>query len=743
VSWRSVARRRGVAVFGIVLSWPIAMPEAGAQQAPAQELPPVVVTAPPPRQARPARTTARPKQVATGAVTQTAPAPASEPSAPAAAASEFSLSRERVNAQPALRPGEVLEATPGLVITQHSGEGKANQYFLRGFNLDHGTDLAITVDGMPVNMRTHGHGQGYADVNFLIPELIQSMRVRKGPYFAEEGDFASAGALRIDYINTMNPGLWQGTLGMFGYGRALAIKSYPISAGTPWTGNSTVTNPLAGNLLVAAEATAYDGPWDVPDRMKKLNGVLRYSLGTADEGVSITGMAYKNSWTSTDQVARRAVDQGLISRWGTLDPTDGGNSSRYSLSTRISGINALGLSQLEAYAIRSTLTLYNNFTYFLDDPTDKIGDQFSQGDKRTILGFHGSHTFKGRLGVFDSDTKVGIQGRFDDIDVALTKTFQRATYADIRRDKVREDSIGLYAQNTTKLTDWLRTIVGVRHDQFWANVTSDTPANSGNADAAITSPKVGLVLGPFRNNEIFLNAGYGFHSNDVRGVTITVNPPNAPDAGLPADKVPLLVRSKGAEVGWRARPVQGLETSVALFVLDYASELLFVGDAGTTEASRPSRRTGVEWITTYKPAPWLGFELDVAATRARFTDFDPAGNRVPGAPNVVSSFAVTVGEELGWFGAMKMRYFGPRPLIEDNSSRSSSTTLVNARLGYRFDNGIRVQLDAFNLFNVKADQITYFYESRLPKLGEAVGVADQHFHPVEPLSLRLSVAGRF
>ena len=742
-AWRRLAWRAGLATLSIALGWPTAVPQAQAQTPNEQELPPIVVTAPRPTRQAPKRTTARPAAPATAAV---APPTTSEPAngaAPSAAASEVTLSRERVNAQPALRPGEVLEATPGLTVTQHSGEGKANQYFLRGFNLDHGTDLAITVDGMPVNMRTHGHGQGYADVNFLIPELIQSMRVRKGPYFAEEGDFASAGALRIDYINTMNPGLWQGTLGMYGYGRALAIKSYPISAGTPWTGNSTVTNPLAGNLLVAAEATKYDGPWDVPDRMKKLNGVVRYSSGTAEEGVSITGMAYKNSWTSTDQVARRAVDEGLISRWGTLDPTDGGNSSRYSLSTRISGINALGLSQLEAYAIRSTLTLYNNFTYFLDDPTptDTIGDQFSQGDKRTILGFHGSHTFKGRLGVFDSETKVGIQGRSDDIDVSLTKTVERVTYADIRRDKVQEDSIGVYAENTTRLTDWLRTIVGVRHDQFWANVTSDTPANSGNADAAITSPKFGLVLGPFSNNEIFLNAGYGFHSNDVRGVTITVNPPNTPDAGRPADKVPLLVRSKGAEIGWRARPIAGLETSVALFVLDYASELLFVGDAGTTEASRPSRRTGVEWTTTYKPAPWLGFELDVAATRARFTDFDPAGNRVPGAPNVVSSFGVTLGEELGWFGAVKMRYFGPRPLIEDNSSRSPSTTLVNARLGYRFDNGIRVQLDAFNLFNAKADQITYFYESRLRN--EPDGVNDQHFHPVEPLSLRLSIAGRF
>jgi outer membrane receptor protein involved in Fe transport len=479
----------------------------------------------------------------------------------------------------------------------------------------------------------------------------------------------------------------------------------------------------------------------VPDRMKKWNGVVRYTSGTAEDGISITGMAYKNSWTSTDQIAQGALDQGLISRWGTLDPTDGGNSSRYSLSTRLSQTNALGVSKLEAYAIRSTMTLFNNFTYFLDDPTDTIGDQFSQGDRRTILGFHGNHTFKGRLGVFDSETRVGVQGRFDDINVALTKTAQRVEYATVRRDSVKEDSIGLYAQNTTKLTEWLRTIVGVRHDMFWANVRSDTPANSGNADAAITSPKVGVILGPFHNNEIFLNAGYGFHSNDVRGVTITVNPPNSGDAGAPAEKVPFLVRSKGAEVGWRARPVTGLESSIALFLLDYESELLFVGDAGTTEASRPSRRVGVEWTNAYKPVPWLAFELDVAVTRSRFTDVDPAGDRIPGAPNMIASFGVTYGEALGWFGALKMRYFGPRPLIEDDSVRSRQTTLVNARLGYRFENGVRLQLDAYNVFNVKADQITYFYESRLPQLGEFVGVADRHFHPVEPLAVRVTLAG--
>ena len=696
------------------------------------ELPPIEITAPAsprPRPRPPLQVTVRPEPTTPATTAQ--PAETANSVTGPAAASEFALPRERLEAQPVARPGEFLEAAPGLVVTQHSGEGKANQYFLRGFNLDHGTDLAITVDGMPVNMRTHGHGQGYADINFLIPELVQSMRVRKGPYFADEGDFSSAGTLRIDYINRLDPGMWQGTLGMFGYGRALAIKSYPTGIAGSW----------AGNLLLAAEATAYDGPWDVPDRMKKWNGVIRYTSGSIDDGASITGMAYNNRWTSTDQIAQRAVDQGLISRWGTLDPTDGGYASRYSVSTRFSQTNDFGVSVLESYAIHSSLALFNNFTYFLEDPTNAIGDQFSQGDRRNILGFHGHHTFKGWFGPFESETRVGIQGRFDDIDVSLTKTLDRIEYATVRRDQVREDSISFYGENTIAWTNWLRTIVGLRHDLFWAKVASDTPENSGKADASMSSPKLGLVLGPFYNNEIFLNAGYGFHSNDVRGVTITVNPPNAPDAGLPADKVPFLVRSKGAEVGWRTRPISGLESSVALFLLDYESELLFVGDAGTTEASRPSRRVGVEWTTAYRPVPWLLFELDVAATRARFTDFDPAGDRIPGAPDMVASFEATIGQKLGWFGAMKARYFGPRPLIEDNSVRSQAATLVNARAGYRFENGMRVQLDAFNLFNAKTEQISYYYESRLPQLGEAVGVADKHFHPVEPLAVRMTLAG--
>ncbi|MEH2551076.1 hypothetical protein V1283_007721 [Bradyrhizobium sp. AZCC 2262] len=638
------------------------------------------------------------------------------------AASAITISGAEVNARPFLRPGEALEAVPGLIVTQHSGEGKANQYFLRGFNLDHGTDLAISVDGMPVNMPTHGHGQGYADINFMIPELIQSVNVRKGPYFADVGDFGSAGSVAIDYVNKLPKNIAELTFGSFGYRRALVAGSTAVGAGT---------------LLAALEGVASDGPWNVPDNVRKLNGVLRYSQGTATDGFSLSAMAYSNGWNSTDQVAQRAIDQGLIGRLGSLDPTDGGTSSRFSLSGNWAQSSEYGQSKINAYVINSSLRLYNNFTYFLDDPVN--GDQFSQMDRRTVYGLNASHAFDVRVGGVETQTRVGLQTRGDDIGVGLFKTLQRESLSTVREDSVREGNVGLWADTTARWTDWLRTTIGIREDYFAGRVLSDTPENSGNAQASMTSPKAGIVLGPWYKTEFYGNAGYGLHSNDIRGATITVDPI---DKVTPQDRVPLLVRSKGAEIGVRTKAVEGLTSSLAVFVLDFDSELLFVGDAGTTEPSRPSRRVGVEWTNQYRVLPWMRLDLDVAYTRARFTDFDPAGDFIPGAPAWVAAGGVTFGGESGWFGALRGRYFGPRPLIEDDSVRSQASLIFNARAGYKFDNGLRLQLDVLNLFNAKTNQIEYYYLSRLP--GEPIGgVADRHVHPAEPLAVRLTLAGRF
>ncbi|MCP3407293.1 TonB-dependent receptor [Bradyrhizobium sp. CCGB01] len=698
------------------------------------ELPPIAVAAPddqhpkrharkrPPKSGNSRNQTAARTDSPTGGSGATGAAATASPALQPTAASAVRISGAEVNAVPFSRPGEALEVVPGLIVTQHSGEGKANQYFLRGFNLDHGTDLAIKVDGMPVNMPTHGHGQGYADINFLIPELIQFVDVRKGPYFADQGDFASAGALAISYVNKLPNNIAEMTFGSFGYRRALAAGSNPVGGGT---------------LLAAVEAVKYDGPWDVPDDVRKLNGVLRYSQGTATDGLTLTAMAYSNGWNSTDQVPQRAIDQGLITRLGSLDPSDGGTSSRFSLSGNWAQSSDYGQTNVSAYVVRSDLRLFNNFTYFLDNPVN--GDQFSQLDGRTLGGVDARHTFDWRFAAFEMQTRVGMQGRYDDIHVGLFKTEQRTWLSTVRDDRVQEGNIGLWTDTTTHWNDWLHTTVGIREDFFAGHVFSDTPENSGNAQASMASPKAGIVLGPWFKTEFYGNAGYGLHSNDIRGATITVDPN---DKVTPLDRVPLLVRSRGAELGIRTRPIEGLTSSLAIFVLDFDSELLFVGDAGTTEPSRPSRRVGVEWTNQYKPLPWMTVDLDVAQTHARFTDFDPAGARIPGAPAWVASSAITLGGDTGWFGALKARYFGPRPLIEDDSVRSRSSLIFNARAGYKFDNGLRVQLDVLNLFNAQTNQIEYYYLSRLP--GEPIeGVADRHVHPAEPLAVRLTVAARF
>jgi TonB dependent receptor/TonB-dependent Receptor Plug Domain len=644
----------------------------------------------------------------------TVTAPAALEAQPTDAASERRISGETLNERPIARPGEMLEAVPGLIVTQHAGEGKANQYFLRGFNLDHGTDLAIWLDGMPINMRSNAHAQGYADINFLIPELVQSMLVRKGPYWAQEGDFASAGTLRLAYADRLEKNVVLGTAGSFGYWRGLA-------AGTIEAGNGTLT--------AAGEIVRYDGVWQIPDAARKYNAFLRYSEGNVDNGLAITALAYTNSWHSTDQIAQRAVYGAtpgfFVDRFGAIDPSDGGDTQRYSLSMRWSRSDEKSADKIEAYGIYSTLNLYNNFTYFLNDPLN--GDQFQQSDKRKIGGLNASHTQFHPLVGFESATTLGLQARYDDIDLSLFNTFRRMPLSTIRQDHVVETSAGLWAENKTSWLPWFRTILGVRGDMYWASDASDLPGGSSDFTAFIPSPKAALIFGPWAATEFYVNAGLGFHSNDVRGI---------------AQGAPLLVRSRGAEVGVRTQGLKGLESALALFLLEFDSELLFQGDAGTTEPSRPSRRIGVEWTNHYRPVSWASFDLDLSYTHVRFTDYSVMGNYIPGSPAFIGSAGVVLGEATGWFGGVFWRCLGARPLIEDGSVFSNPTSLFNARLGYVFQNGLKLQLDGFNILNTQANQIDYFYTSRLP--GEpAGGVNDVHFHPVEPLAVRFTVAKAF
>lgn len=688
-----------------------------------------------------------------------APNVASGPAGQPNMASQTVVTGEELNARPVTRPGELLEAVPGLIVTQHSGEGKANQYFLRGYNLDHGTDMAIWVDDVPINMRTHAHGQGYSDLNWLMPETVNTLDVRKGPYFADEGDFGSAGNLHIGLVDRVDKAIAQITAGSFGYKRLFGMGSVKLGDGT---------------LLAAGEVGTYNGPWVNPDEAQKLNSMLRYTQGTAQDGFSITAMAYSNRWNSTDQVPARAVNSGQIGLYGAEDPSDGGNTNRFALSARIAGTDDSGSWKANAFVVKSGLDLYNNFTYFLTNPA--LGDQFHQHDDRVIAGANASRTLNGSFVGRPMQTTFGIQTRYDDINLALTDTYQRTFLANVRSDKVRESSVGIYAQNTVHWTDWLRTTLGLRGDYYVATVDSIFDANnSGSASAAIGSPKFTMVVGPFSKTEFFFGIGTGMHSNDARGTTVAEEP-NDPIAKLSAS--PLLVRTKGAEVGVRSRIVPGLDSSISVFVLDQDSEILFNGDAGDTSASRPSRRYGLEWTNTYRPKSWLTLDVDLAATHARFLGYDSdqaaiyaslagypqaqigntPGNYIPNAAAIVASAGITLGEKTGWFGALRWRYLASRPLTEDNAFRSSAISIFNGRLGYRLDNGWRIQLDALNLFDTRANQISYAYGSLIktdnlynlcyplqvaPAAVCQNAVMDYVFHPVEPFALRLTLTGTF
>ena len=631
------------------------------------------------------------------------------------------VTRAQLETRPVLRTGELLETVPGLVVTQHSGDGKANQYFLRGFNLDHGTDLATSVDGIPVNMHTHGHGQGYTDINFVIPELLDRIEYKKGTYYADEGNFSAAGAVDLKYRRSLDDALLSLTVGEDSFARSLFAGS---------------TGMADGDLLWGLDYGVTDGPWDLPEDLHRVNALLKFSHGEPADGYSLTASAYDGSWDSTDQIPERAVDAGLLDRFGHVDPTDGGESHRYSLNFEIA--KPLGEWGLEAnaYALDYRLVLFSNFTYAIDAAN---GDQFEQFDDRQAYGLHAELRRENRIGALPGRFRAGVESRFDDIDkVGLYLTEGRERRSTIREDAVQRFGLGFYAEQQVQATDWLRVIAGLRYDSANFDVDSDLDANSGSASDSITSPKLSFVFGPWAETEFFVNAGRGFHENDARGTTISVDPA---DGATAADRVNPMVRASGAEVGVRTAILPYTQLALTAWMLDLDSELLYVGDAGATEANRASERHGIELGVYVTPTEWLTLDADLAWSHARFSEFDPAGSYIPGAVEGVASVGLALQHPSGWFGGARFRHFGEAPLIEDNSVRSDPTTVVNLELGYRFSRRFAISLAAYNLLDSDDNDITYFYESQLP--GEGAPVADRHFHPVEPRTLRLTVETRF
>jgi outer membrane receptor protein involved in Fe transport len=636
----------------------------------------------------------------------------------ASSASQGAITGKQLEVRPFMRQGEVLETVPGVIITQHSGEGKANQYFLRGFNLDHGSDFAMTVAGTPVNMPTHAHSQGYSDINFLIPELVAGVQYSKGPYFADQGDFSTAGAGNINYATTLDRPLIRVEGGTYDFGRV-------VMAASPRLGK--------GNLLAAFETSTNSGPWSVPDSYRKYNGVLRYSQGDNVNGLSLTFMGYHGKWNATEASPQRAIDSGLIDRFGSVDPTDGGHTYRYSVGGEWQHGSGNTLSKIQAYGLGYDLGLISNFTFYLDDPVH--GDQREQVDHRFVTGARAFQKRQSRWGRRPVENTIGVQFRNDNVmQVSLFHTERRVRLETWNDASALVTSAGVYGENQVEWSPWLRTTVGLRADGSRYDVTNRIdPRNSGTATAGILSPKGTATFGPWRSTEFYVNAGTGFHSNSALGTTIRYD-----GSGSPADPVTPLVRAKGAEVGVRTVAVPHLQSTVSLWALRLGSELVYNGDIGATEPGPSSKRYGVEFANYYSPKPWLVFDGDVSWSRARFSEFNEAGPYVPEAVDVVVSGGASVDNFHRTFGSLRLRYFGPRALIEDNSVRSEATTLLNAEGGYQVLKALRLNVQVYNLLDAEVSDIDYYFASRLP--GEPLGgVEDVHVHPAVPRTVRVSM----
>ena len=641
------------------------------------------------------------------------------------AASEGVVGGQVLRERALSRPAEVLERIPGMVVTQHSGEGKANQYFLRGMNLDHGTDFATTLDGVPINMPTHAHGQGYSDLNLLIPELVGRIDYRKGPYFASEGDFSSAGSAHIVYRTRLERPVAEFGAGPHGYLRALVAESREVGEGV--------------TLLSALERQNRDGPWTVPEALRKTNAQFILSGGSPREGWRAHLSAYSAHWNATDQVPQRLIEAGTyqgapFGRFDALDPSDGAHTQRSSLSGSWHQASDQTMTRVQAYAIRYDLALFSNFTYQLE----RGSDQFAQTDQRTVLGGQAQHSWMGELGEGRRwQNTLGVQLRQDRIRLGLFDTVLRQTTATVRDDAVTQTLWGLYAENETTWSPWLRSVIGLRADQFSAQVQSHAQAlNSGATSAGKVSPKLSLVFGPWHKTEFFVNAGRGFHSNDARGTTARVDP----RSGLPVDAVPALVGSRGQEVGLKSQIVPDLHTTLALWRLDFDSELVYVGDAGTTEAGRPSHRTGLEWSSHWTPGEHLGLEASLAWTRPRYSD-RAGGPYIPNAVQKVAHLGLSLRQLGPWSAALTLRSIGPAPLTEDGAVRSPASLSANVRVARQLAKDLDLALDVLNATNRHNTDIAYVYTSRVA--GEASGVTGLHVHPAEPRSVRLTARLRF
>jgi TonB dependent receptor/TonB-dependent Receptor Plug Domain len=646
--------------------------------------------------------------------------------APAETASSVHLGRQKLDQQPSLTPDDLLRHVPGLVVAQHAGGGKADQLFLRGFDADHGTDVAISVDGVPANMPSHGHGQGYADTHWVIPDLVKSVDVHKGPYSVELGDFYTAGAVEMHTFDEA-PLTLRATLGTELDGPAAGKEATVrvVAFGSP--------ELPAGKALLGGEVFSTDGPFANPQDFQRQNLFAKWRAPLGGGDFELRGTFYTASWNASGQIPERAVDAGTLDRFGSVDPSEGGDSGRESVTATWETSDDHGdRLRIQTFLVDYRLRLLSNFTFFARDPAN--GDEIEQDDGRTISGISARlsrpHRLFGGLGVLT----LGVQGRHDDVDEGLWHAAKRVRLSDCFDDGTnpcflthsRISDAGIYAEEELQL-DWLRITAGLRYDFFVWDVddlnprTVTTPATAGgSARQGIASPKLSLLATLIPELDVYANGGFGFHSNDARAAVHA-------DSGL--------ARAIGAEVGARVRPKPGLSASAALWYLYLSSEQVWNGDVGGTVAAGATERYGLDLDVDWAVTPWLAVDANIAVAHAAFKENAGNGDSLALAPKVMGGGGIVFHDRHGWI-SLRARGLGARPANDENTLTAQGYFVVDLVAGRRFGPW-ELGLTVLNVLNADWREAQFAEASRLP--AEAMAVEGVHFTPGAPATALFTV----
>ena len=681
-----------------------------------------------------------------------------EGSRPISAASSKEIRAIDMQLKPFRSSQDMLLMVPGLFIAQHQGGGKAEQIFLRGFDCDHGTDVSINVDGMPVNMPTHAHGQGYADLHFLISETVEEMEVNKGPYLASIGDFYTAGAVNFKTKDILDHNLVKIEAGQFNT-QKYTLMFQPENGGAQQNG------------YLAMQYHHFDGPFISPEKFERMNIFGKYFFQlTPSSKLTFSGGGFSTGWNASGQIPNRAVLQGIIDRFGGIDNLEGGVTNRKNVNMEYKFLSSTGNEfEINSYFTQYNYKLYSNFTYFLLDSIN--GDMIEQNEHRSMQGFNTNYKFVSSWLGLRQLNKIGGGYRGDIIDIQLWHSPNRVRMNNFTYDDIDEQNLNCWYQQEFVFSPKFRMVWGLRHDYFTFSkddkagssldsINNGLPHATGVSFQSVFSPKLNFILSPNKNVDLFLNFGQGFHSNDARDAVIgsrvselsnTWKNGGMNDAQIESRlrkynfdpgmrNTGTLPKATAGEVGLKSRLFDKLHLSVSAWYLHLDKEFVYSGDGGVAELSSSTQRLGVDAEARLAINSWLWADVDISSAKATINNLPAGQNYVPLAPTLTASGGLSMVHEIGWNGSLRFRYLSDRPANEDNSIIATGHALMNASVSYHFKQ-ISYAINAENLFNSKWNEAQFATETRLK--GENSSVTELCYTPGNPINFQFSVSCKF